>query len=170
MPPPHDDDAGHPLRDLENGQYSRLLTDEERSDVLSSSLSSPSEPSVGGWLADKILGARLSAWIQGPRLPRPCIISPLGGDKQLVCLERPGTWLSRRWQRELAALAFFALWFLSFVVVIDIGNSAGDDHSRFSCISRFWYVNISLLGQWCTEYVQARYPHLRPRRPSMPTI
>jgi hypothetical protein len=141
MPHFDDDPRSYPLRVLENGQHSRLPTDDLRSDTASSGRSSPVEaaPSTGALLTEKMLGTRLSGWVKGPRPPRPYIIVPVGGSTQVLCLKNLKIWLPQRRQRELAAVAFFAVWLLSFVLVIHNGTSADGDRTRLSCISRFWY-------------------------------
>lgn len=140
MPHLVDEPRSYPLRDLENGRHSRLPTEDLRSDSASSGRSTPVEmsPFAGASLIEKMLAPRLLAWIQGPQPPRPYIIVPLGGSLQVICLKRLRTWLPQRRQRELAAVAFFAVWLLSFVLVIHSGNSTDGDRTRLSCISRLW--------------------------------
>lgn len=146
-----DDDEDNPesytLRDLEDGQHSSLLNDSARSPSASSHITSRVDvpTSLGVSLAEKMLGGRLSAWIQGPRPPRPYTITPIGGSVQLLGLRRLRTSFPQPRYRELGSLAFFAIWFLSFILVVHTGNSTEVDRTRLSCISRLWYALLYLL-------------------------
>jgi hypothetical protein len=143
MPHLHGDPQSHPLMDLENGRRSRARTDDDmRSEGASSGRSTPLAAMhlPGASLAARVFGARLSEWMQGPQPPRPYIIVPFGGSIQLVCLKRINTWFPQGRQRGLLAIAFFAFWLLSFVLVIHNGSSTDLDRTRLSCVSRFWYI------------------------------
>jgi hypothetical protein len=149
MPRRDGDPQSHPLMDLENRRHSEVSTDDDmRWDAASSGRSTPVEATAfpGASLPAKIFGARLSEWVQGPRPPRPYIIVPLGGSIQVICLKRLKRWLPQRRQRDLLAVAFFAAWLFSFILVIHNGSSTDVDRTRLSCISRFWYAPFSVLS------------------------
>jgi hypothetical protein len=150
-----DDPPGYLLKDLEHGQHSRLITADLTSNSASSGRSSPMEASLSivAWFAEKMVGARLSAWIQGPQPSRAYIIVPLGGSIQVICLKKLKVWLPQRRHRELAVVTFLAVWLLAFVVVIHSGNSTDGDRARLSCISRLWYASSCSHDQLCADYI-----------------
>lgn len=146
-----DDDEDNPenytLRDLEDGQHSRLLNNSAGSLSASSHITRRVDvpTSLGALLAEKMLGGRLSAWIQGPRPPRLYTITPIGGSIKLAGLRRLRTSFLQPLYRELASLAFFAVLLLSFILVVHTGNLTEVDRTRLSCISRLWYLLLYLL-------------------------
>ncbi|TLD34379.1 putative lccl domain containing protein [Venturia nashicola] len=144
MPGLHDDDeedySSYALSDLENGQHERLLNTGGDSDTDNYSSSDPGEKSVpsGSPLTEKILGIRLSAWINGPQPPRPHKINPIGGPIQTVFADSLKRWVPGTLQRALLALAFILIWFLSFILVIHIGYSRDGARVRLDCTSSLW--------------------------------